>query len=98
MVEAAASVNVLLPLPGDAITGAEKLVVTPVGAPLADNDIADLNPFTAAVAKVTGADPPGETLALVALGVSVKEPDDSTVRLSVCTLLALPPTDPSVRL
>ena len=80
-VEAADSVKMLLPLPGAAMLVGAKLAVTPIGDPLTDNVIAELNPVPFAVVKVIGNDPPGATVALVALGVSVKVP--RTVRLSV---------------
>ena len=43
--EATERVSVLLPVPGEAILVGEKLAVTPEGSPVADKDIADLNPF-----------------------------------------------------
>jgi len=73
---------VLLPLPGDAILAGAKLPVTPVGSPLIDKATAEVNPFTRAVVNVAGIEPPGATLRLVALGVSVKL-GGKTVRLRV---------------
>jgi hypothetical protein len=70
--EAAFSVSVLLPLPGDAMLAGEKVAVTPFGSPLTDSAIAALNPFTAAVETVIELNPPAVPVALVALGVSVK--------------------------
>jgi hypothetical protein len=70
--EAAASVNVLLPLPGAAMLAGVKLAVTPVGSPLTDHATADWNPFSAAVDSLIGVEPPTTTVALVVLGVSMK--------------------------
>ena len=80
--EAAVKVNLLLPLPGEAMLVGAKLAVTPFGSPPTDKAIAALNPFTPAVDKVKGIEPPGDKLAPVALGVSVKLAAN-TVRLSV---------------
>jgi hypothetical protein len=77
-VEAAVRVKVLLPL----LVGA-KLAVTPAGSPVIDNATAELNPFTPAVVNVMGVEPPGSTLALVALGVNVKLEDGATARVMV---------------
>jgi hypothetical protein len=81
-VEPAASVKVLRPLPGAAMLVGAKLAVTPLGAPLTDSVITELNPFAKAVVKVMGVEPPGATLALVTLGVKVKL-GVNTVRLIV---------------
>jgi hypothetical protein len=78
--EAAASVNVLLPLPGAAMLAGAKLAVTPVGSPLTDNTTADWNPFSAAVDSLIGVEPPAVTVALVVLDVSVKLGGIKTVR------------------
>ncbi len=59
-----------------------KRAVTPLGSPVTENAIADLNPFTAAVENVMGIESPRFTLALVALGVSLKLGAASTVSLS----------------
>ena len=80
-VEAADSVKMLLPLPGAAMLVGAKLAVTPIGDPLTDNVIAELNPGPFAVVKVIVPDPPGAILALVAFGDSVKL--GKTVRLRV---------------
>ncbi len=87
----------LVPLPGDAILVGAKLPVTPVGSPLIDKATAEVNPFTRAVVNVAGIEPPGATLALVALGVSVKLAGGKTVRLNGTVLSAPPPTAPRVR-
>jgi hypothetical protein len=81
VVEAAVSVKVSLPLPGAAMLGGAKLAETPAGSPVTDSDIKDLNPVPATVVKVTAIEPPGPTLALVALDDNVKLP--RTVRLIV---------------
>ncbi len=82
VVEAAASLSVLLPLPGAARLEGAKVAVIPTGAPLTDSAIAELNPFTRAVVKVICAEPPRATVALVVLGDSVN-PGVNTVRLRV---------------
>jgi hypothetical protein len=69
---AAASVKVLLPLPGAAMLGGTKLAVTPLGSPLTDNATADWNPFSPAVDSLIGVVLPDTTVALAALGVNVK--------------------------
>lgn len=71
-VEAAVSFSVLVPAPGDAMLVGAKVAVTPLGSPLMEKATAELKPFTRAVVKLMEADPPGATLALVALSVSVK--------------------------
>jgi hypothetical protein len=91
-VEAAESVKVLLPLPGAAMVAGEKLAVTPLGRLLTDNAIAELNPFTVAVVKVIGVDPPGGKRTFVPLDFSVKL-DGKTVRAMTCAC-ALPPPVP----
>lgn len=70
--EPAASVTVLLPLPGDAILEGAKLAVTPAGNPATESEIADLNPFTAAVVSVNVLGVPAVTVTLEAPGLSVK--------------------------
>jgi hypothetical protein len=72
VVEIAAKVIVQRPLPGAAILLRENFAVTPVGRPLTDRMIAELNPAPPAVVTVTGIDPPRATLALVALSVNAK--------------------------
>jgi len=96
-VEAAERVNVLLPLPGDAMLVGAKLPLTPVGSPLIDKATAALNPFTRAVVNVMGIEPPGATLAFVALGVSVKLGGGRIVRLKVRVLVVPPPTAAGVK-
>jgi len=71
-VEAAASVNLLLPVPGEGMPVGAKVAVTPFGSPLTLNATADLNPFKAAVVSVTAADLLAATVGVVLLGVSVK--------------------------
>ena len=69
----------LVPLPGAAMLVGERLAVIPLGAPVTDNIIAELNRYWAAVESVICVGRLGATLALVALDVSVKVA--STVRL-----------------
>jgi hypothetical protein len=95
--EAAASVSVLLPLPGAAMLAGAKLAVTPLGSPLTDNATAHWNPFSPAVDSLIGVEPPGATVALVALGVSVKL-GTTTVRLSGWVFVSPPPVAVTVRL
>jgi hypothetical protein len=70
--EAVASVNVLFPLPGAAILAGAKFAVTPCGRPLTDNAICDWNWLNTVVVSTNGVEAPGDTVALVALGVSLK--------------------------
>ena len=49
----AVRVSVELPVPGAAMDAGLKLAVTPVGKPDAESDIADANPFSAAVDTLT---------------------------------------------
>jgi hypothetical protein len=95
--EATDSVKVLVPLPGDAMLAGASLAVTPFGVVLTDKAMAALNPFTRAVVRVIVFEPSGATLALVALGVSVKLGGGSTVRLNVWVFVAPPPTAARVR-
>jgi hypothetical protein len=94
--EAAASVKVLVPLPGDAMLVREKLAVTPLGSPLTDNATAELNPVPAVVVNVMGVEAPGATLALEALDASVKV-GGNTVRLMVLVFVTPPPVAVTVR-
>ena len=96
-VEPATKVRVLLPAPGAAMLTGAKVAVTPAGTPLMENATAELNAFTFAVVKARDADPPGATVALVALDESVKLAVDCTVRLSARVLVVPPPTAPIVR-
>jgi len=97
-VEAAASVKVLLPLPGEAMLAGAKPAVTPAGNPLTDKLIEALNPAVVAVVSLMEPDLPNVTLMLVALAASVMFGGGSTVRVKVIVLVAPPPpTAPSVR-
>ena len=78
-VEAADTVNVLVPLPGAAMLVGARLAVTPAGAPLTDNAIAELNPVPFAVVNVIGTEPPGATLAALAPAVRVNVPATVTL-------------------
>ena len=95
-VAAAASVNVLLPLPGALILVGAKVPVTPVGSPLTDKASAELNPFAVLVVKVTGFELPAGTLTLPALEVRMKLEGGRIVRPKATVWLASPPTAPSV--
>ena len=88
-VELAVNVNVLCPEPGAATLVGAKVAVTPLGSPLADKAMAELNPVPAAVVTVMAVDAARATLAVVALNESVKVP--VTVRLRVCVLVTPPP-------
>jgi hypothetical protein len=90
-VEAADSVKVLLPLPGEAMLAGEKVAVTPAGTPPREKDTAELNAFTRAVVKVMDVVAPAVTLALLAPGVSVKVAGCEIVRLTVWVLVTPPP-------
>ena len=69
---AAESVNVLVPEPGDAIVVGAKVAVTPLGVPVTDNAMPDLNPFSTRVVTVIRTAPDAARLVLVGLTVSVK--------------------------
>lgn len=70
--EVAASVRVVLPLPGAGRGFAENVALIPLGSPLAANVTAELKPVAPATVKVIGTEPPRARLVVVALGVSVK--------------------------
>jgi hypothetical protein len=70
--EDALIVKVLVPLPGEAMLAGVKLAVTPFGSPLIESEIADLNPPSAAADTVIAVELLAATVALAALGVSVK--------------------------
>ena len=91
-VEAAEIVNVLLPLPGEAMVAGEKLAVTPVGSPVIVNETAELKPGARAGGNVTGVEAPGVTLAPVVLEVRVKLEAGRTVRRKARVLVVPPPT------
>ena len=90
MLEAIFSVNVLFPLPGAVILAGEKVAVTPLGRPLTEKVIAELNPLTTVVANANEADPPGATLALAGLMVMVKL-RDATVTAKARVRVSPPP-------
>ena len=79
--EAADSDKVLLPLPGAEMLVGAKLAKTPLGAPLTEKVIAELNDVPFVVVKVIGMALPGATLTFVALGAKVNV--GRTVRLIV---------------
>jgi hypothetical protein len=68
---AAVSVSVLPPVPGDAMLLGTNLAVTPLGRPLAESVMTDLNSFTAVVFSVTGVELPAVTVAAETFDVSV---------------------------
>jgi len=86
------SVIVLLPFPGAAMLVGAKRAVTPESIPLADRATAELKPFVVAAVSVIDVEPPRATLALVALGVSVKL-GTTTVTVNG-TLRVMPPPVP----
>ena len=75
-----------------------KFAVTPFGSPLTDNATCDWNPFSAAVDTTIDVAPPRATVALVALGVSVKLGGGTTVKLTGCVFVTPPPVAVTVRL
>lgn len=89
-VDAAFSVSVLLPLPGEAMFVGAKLAVTPLGSPLTESVTAAVNPLTVAVVTVMGVDPPRATITFVPPAVSVKL-GAITVRLSVWVFVTFSP-------
>lgn len=97
-VEAAESDKMALPAPGEAMLCGEKLPLTPVGSPVTDNHMAELNPFTLAVVKDMDAEPARARLAEVALGVKVNVAGCKIVRLNGRVLSHPPPTAPKMRL
>ena len=70
--EAALSVSVLVPLPGDAMLVGEKLALTPEGNPIAESVIADLKPLAGVVVIVSVVDPPAAKDAVATLLASEK--------------------------
>jgi len=96
--EAAVSVNVLLPLPGAATLVGAKLAVTPAGSPLTDSATADWNPLSAAADRLIAVEAPAVTVALVALGASVKLGGIATVTLTGWATRTPPPMAVTVRL
>lgn len=88
--EATANVSVL-ELPGEVMLAGANVGVTPLGNPVTDRATAGVNPFTLAMVRVTGVDPPGATLALLEPAVRVKLGGGATVRLSAWVLVTPPP-------
>ena len=80
-VEPTDRVMVLCPLPGAAMLVGAKVAVTPLGSPVTDSAMAEVNPVPATVVRVMGIDPPRAKLRLEALSDSVKLA--RTVRLRV---------------
>ena len=83
VVAPAASVIVQLPFPGDGMLEGEKVAVIPLGTPLTDKAIAEVNPVAPESVTVIGSEPPRATLALAPLRVNVKLGAGVTVRLRV---------------
>jgi hypothetical protein len=81
IVEPTDRVMVLCPLPGAAMLVGAKVAVTPLGSPITDSAMAELNPVPATVVRVMGIDPPRARLRVEALSDSVKLA--RTVRLRV---------------
>lgn len=82
MVEATASVNEDVPEPGAAIDVGLKVAVTPVGIPLADSAIAELNPPETAVVTVELPLAPCTTETEVGEAASVKAGTGADVTVS----------------
>ena len=82
-VDAAFKVSVLVPLPGEAMLVGANAAVTPLGRPLTDIVIADLNPFCRLVVAVTACEVPRGTVALASPSASVNV-GPTTVSASVC--------------
>jgi hypothetical protein len=73
-VDPAVKVKVLEPLPGAAMLVGAKPAVTPLGSPLIEKAMAELNPVPAAAVNLTDADAPRATLAVARLDESVNVP------------------------
>jgi len=95
--EVAASVSVLLPLPGAAIPVGAKVAVTPLGSPLTDSATADWNPLSAAVDSLIAVAAPATNVAFVALGVSVKLRGITTASVKGCVFVTPPPEAVTIR-
>ena len=89
------NVSTLVPLPGVAMLAGENIAVTPVGNPLIESVMTDLNPFTAAVVTLIGSDPPRATVTCAPESDSVKS-GPMTVRTRVCVFETPPPEAVSV--
>jgi hypothetical protein len=81
------------PDPGAAMLVGLKLAVTPVGRPLADNEIAALKPPEIAAVTVDCPEPPAATVTAVGLSESEKlgTPLDAIVRLAPAVDVTPPP-------
>jgi hypothetical protein len=73
---------VLLPGPGDAMLAGANFAVTPLGNPLTESAIGDLNPLIALVLRTMPVEEPDVSVALAESVVSVKL-GTGTVKLSV---------------
>lgn len=82
-VEAEVSVNLLVPLPGEAMLAGAKAAVTPLGKPVTEMAIAELKALRPEVERVIEVDAPAATLALEALADNEKLGAGATVRLNV---------------
>jgi len=87
---AAFTVNVLLPLPGDAIVTGANVPVTFLGNPLTDSATLDANPLLPAIDKVSGNDPPRDSTRVVPLTVSANV-GPITVSPKDCVFVTPPP-------
>lgn len=67
-----------------------KLAVTPLGAPVAENETADLKPPTTAVETVTWPEPPCTTLTVADEAVREKPGAMVTVSVSLAVCTTLP--------
>jgi hypothetical protein len=73
-VDPAVNVTVLEPLPGEAMLVGAKVAVTPLGSPLIEKAMAELNPVPAAAVNLTETEAPRATLAVARLDESVNVP------------------------
>jgi hypothetical protein len=89
--DAAISVSLLLPLPGDAMFVGANFAVSPFGRPLTASAIGDLNPFAALVLKENFVALPAVTVAFAEFAVSANV-GTATVKLNACVLVSPPPT------
>lgn len=95
--EPTVNVAVELPLPGAMIEVGLNPTVTPVGMPVAESAIAELNPFSAAVETVEVFDAPCAALTASGAAVMVKSGAAVTVRFTV-VLCVWPPPVPVIEI
>ena len=94
VVDAALSVSVLLPVPGDAIEAGEKVAVTPFGNPLMENRIDAPKPLVPTAYTEIGSEPPRGTVTLVPPRERLKL-GPMTVSVTV-KVLEIPPPEPVI--